>query len=876
MKIHCPRCRRQFRIDAEAAGDDFSCPECRSAFSFRDKETVVLRGAPELTVATEPDSDPPAAAARAAEPAAEPAAPQAAAPGAGGDRAPGDIAALTDLAIGTVVNGYRLDEVVGAGGMSVVFRARQLSLDRNVALKVLRKDLGADPNFARRFLNEARALADLSHPNIVQVFDQGVYAGNYYLVMEFIDGASLRHVLAERRLTPAEALRLVPALCAGLEYAHSRGIVHRDIKPENILLDRAGTPKIADFGLVRIVGERAPVARITQTQTLLGTLEYMSPEQREGRRDIDHRADIYSLGVVLYEMLTGELPIARFPLPSERVQVDVRLDEVIVKVLQKDRERRYQRASLVAEDLEAIGSGAAGAPRGSARSDEAIQRLLAMGRSGPFLAAAIAMVLMLASADSNAIGFAIGAFAVFLIVELVRFGVLPRISLPERHFAARHPILFCGAIVAAFFVVAALADRDATTFFAGAGISFAACAALWWPSLTRGAGEPRYVMPPAAALRASAAPNPAAPAHLHHGTREGAAAPETMRRRLSFAAVLAFLAAGATFVLTLFFAFVASGELASLFHWAPLDFDDVRELLREWWQRPPEAIAIARTLLGAALLVPALVTFALLAIATLRVLGRNVRGTAVLVFAWLLFAGSIVLGGLTFRGVAQTIATYEDDVRSLDTSEIGLRAARPPLVQFAWLHAAARNYSAGQAPAELRDDLAERALDGSETTFIRMATLAGLLEIAGKDLYAQPLPPPESGGWVDRLLAAAESTPGEELRRGFAEALARCPDERAGAVFARLLRNSQTFYHTCRPAASWAVEIAAPEDASRLAAAVTALPAHFAHIWLYTVSGIEAFSERSGAELRRRLYEPLLAHPDSEVAEKARRFLGRP
>src|SRR6185503_19997418 len=152
--------------------------------------------------------------------------------------------------------------------------------------------------------------------------------------MEYADGSNLRDLLVQKKLTPEQALRVVPKLCDALEYAHSRGVIHRDIKPENILIGRDGTVKIADFGLARIVGE-APSGRITRSNAVMGSLDYMAPEQREKTRDADHRADIYALGVVFYEMLTGELPIGRFEPPSKRVKLEVDVDEVVLRVLAK-------------------------------------------------------------------------------------------------------------------------------------------------------------------------------------------------------------------------------------------------------------------------------------------------------------------------------------------------------------------------------------------------------------------------------------------------------------------------------------------------------------------------------------------------------------
>jgi eukaryotic-like serine/threonine-protein kinase len=205
-------------------------------------------------------------------------------------------------------------EFLGRGGMGFVYKARQPRLDRWVALKILAPDPENRGRFAERFEQEARALAKLSHPNIVNVFDFGETSGLFYLVMEFVDGLNLRDIIVGQKMKAAEALAIVPAICDALQYAHSQGIVHRDIKPENILLDKQGRVKIADFGIAKIIGAERKEALTGEAQAI-GTPHYMAPEQVEKPAEVDHRADIYSLGVVFYEMLTGELPLGRFAAP---------------------------------------------------------------------------------------------------------------------------------------------------------------------------------------------------------------------------------------------------------------------------------------------------------------------------------------------------------------------------------------------------------------------------------------------------------------------------------------------------------------------------------------------------------------------------------
>ena len=251
--------------------------------------------------------------------------------------------------------------LIGRGGMGAVYKARQPALDRLVALKVLPPAVAGDPGFAERFNREARALARLNHPNIVAVHDFGQAGPLHYLLMEFVDGTNLREVERAGKLSPEQALAIVPQICEALQFAHNEGVVHRDIKPENLLLDKRGRLKITDFGIAKIVG--APVGKVSLTgaRDVVGTPHYMAPEQIEQPQRVDHRADIYSLGVVFYEMLTGELPLGKFQPPSKKVQIDVRLDEVVLHTLEKEPERRYQQASEVRTAVETIAAGGASA-----------------------------------------------------------------------------------------------------------------------------------------------------------------------------------------------------------------------------------------------------------------------------------------------------------------------------------------------------------------------------------------------------------------------------------------------------------------------------------------------------------------------------------
>ena len=254
-------------------------------------------------------------------------------------------------------------ELLGMGGMGMVYKARQQRLDRLVALKILPIASAPHPSFAERFNREARALAKLNHPGIVDVYDFGQTGPYYFFIMEFVDGMNLRQLLNSQPPEPAQALQLVTQVCTALQYAHDEGVVHRDIKPENILITRKGQVKIADFGLAKLLGAE-PDTALTMSKAAMGTLNYMAPEQRENAQKVDHRADIYSLGVVFYEMLTGEVPMGKFEPPSSnsgKVLVDVRLDDVVLRALERKPERRYQQVSEVKTAVETIVSKPAAA-----------------------------------------------------------------------------------------------------------------------------------------------------------------------------------------------------------------------------------------------------------------------------------------------------------------------------------------------------------------------------------------------------------------------------------------------------------------------------------------------------------------------------------
>jgi serine/threonine protein kinase len=286
--------------------------------------------------------------------------------------------------------------LLGQGGMGAVYLARQPELDRLLAVKILPPEVARDSDFTERFAREARLLARLNHPNIVTIFDFGAAGGlypkkgtgpvmlevpspfsGYYFTMEYVDGKNVRELLEAGKLAPSQALRIIAQVCDALQYAHDEGFVHRDIKPENILLDSKGRVKIADFGLARLVGLTPTYLTLTGSQQAMGTLYYMAPEQMTRAHAVDHRADLYSLGVVFYEMLTGELPVGRFAAPSQRAGVDARLDAIVLRALAREPEHRHQDAAQIKREVESVLAGEpAPAAAASPQAPAAIRSIL--------------------------------------------------------------------------------------------------------------------------------------------------------------------------------------------------------------------------------------------------------------------------------------------------------------------------------------------------------------------------------------------------------------------------------------------------------------------------------------------------------------------
>lgn len=291
---------------------------------------------------------------------------------------PEDMGSVDDLSggqadthVGRQIPGYKIIERIGAGAMASVFKAKQLSLDRTVAIKVLPRKFSENTEYVERFYQEGRAAGRLNHPNIVQAIDVGEAGGYHYFVMEYVEGHTLYDELAGgKRLSEGKALQITVQITLALAHAHSHGLIHRDVKPKNIMITADGTAKLADMGLARIVTDAA-VAE-AEAGRAFGTPYYISPEQIRGEKDIDFRADIYSLGATLYHMVTGKVPFdastpaavmhmhLKEPLvPPDHINTELSagVGEVVEVMMAKNRDRRYASTEDLLMDLEGIAAG---------------------------------------------------------------------------------------------------------------------------------------------------------------------------------------------------------------------------------------------------------------------------------------------------------------------------------------------------------------------------------------------------------------------------------------------------------------------------------------------------------------------------------------
>jgi serine/threonine protein kinase len=347
---------------------------------------------------------------------------------------------------GRSVGQYEVLGEIGRGGMAVVYRAWQASLERQVALKVLPEYFLHDSEFLARFQREAKAAAALSHPNIVTIHDVGEQAGLHYIAMEYLEGGSLQDRLGRQPLALDETQRILAQIGSALDSAHSRGLIHRDIKPSNILFTADGRPKVADFGIARPSDE----AQLTRTGVLMGTPEFMAPEQAEGRA-VDHRADLYALGVVLYQMLTGRVPFRRTtphatlhaviyepPLSPRKANpaLSRRIEGVVLKALAKRPEERYQRGAEMSAALRAAAAGrpVAGVPPppGPAAVPESRRKPLVWMLVAAVVVLAVFLgLLILLAGGSDPEEKKVAPVATEVAFETATVGVLPFSSTPS-------------------------------------------------------------------------------------------------------------------------------------------------------------------------------------------------------------------------------------------------------------------------------------------------------------------------------------------------------------------------------------------------------------------------------------------------------------
>lgn len=319
-KFICPHCQDSFALSSDSTHSIAFCPHCSRELFIAELETKV------------------------------------------GSTSHGQVES-TIPALQNIGRDYEILDLLGRGGMGAVYKARQNSLNREVAIKILPPSLSEESHFVQRFQRESDTMAALDHPGIVKVLDRGQVGDLYYFVMEYIEGRTLQEILKEEKLPWRRSCEILINILDGLEYAHDKGVVHRDIKPGNILMGKDQSLKISDFGLARLlagstVAGQQTITDLTATEMVLGTLRYMAPEQRASSKGVDHRVDLFALGVMAYEMFTSKEPSGRFALPSQvNPDLPIGLDWFIEKALQPDPEDRFSSASEMMDKLRDILEG---------------------------------------------------------------------------------------------------------------------------------------------------------------------------------------------------------------------------------------------------------------------------------------------------------------------------------------------------------------------------------------------------------------------------------------------------------------------------------------------------------------------------------------
>ncbi|RMG14119.1 MAG: serine/threonine protein kinase, partial [Planctomycetota bacterium] len=301
--------------------------------------------------------------------------------------------------IGKQLGQFQIKEELGRGGMAVVYKGYQPSLDRWVAIKTLPRDFAGNREMVSRFHREAEAMVSLNHTNIVQIIDKGEDQGYYFFAMEFVEGPTLKELLKQGTLRVHLLYDIAIQVAEGLAYAHKKGIVHRDIKPANIFWEESTSlAKIGDFGIARLTEKPLEMITLTAANVGMGTMNYMAPEQKTDAASVDHRADIYSLGVMLYEMFTGRLPMGRFKAPSEHTPgLPKKLDEIVARCLEADPQDRYASMEELRDDLLAAKAATPDTTLVASGRDGSERTLTRVGSQGrPSVLTAVLGLLLLA------------------------------------------------------------------------------------------------------------------------------------------------------------------------------------------------------------------------------------------------------------------------------------------------------------------------------------------------------------------------------------------------------------------------------------------------------------------------------------------------